>query len=118
MRIFDVDAVAAAEAAGATDHLLPGETVLAAFRATTTTILFTSRRILTVQLHVLLSERLETSSFSYKAIRQFSLIQGSAGESRSEMRIWIGADAQPLHLRANSGTDLAPLQRLLAERLD
>jgi hypothetical protein len=50
-------------------------------------------------------------------MRQFSLMQGAAGESRSEIRIWICADPQPLHLRANAGTDLAPLQQLLARML-
>jgi hypothetical protein len=114
MRIFDVDSIAPAEHAGMTEHLLPDEQVHQAYRSTTTTIIFTDRRILTLQLHVLLSERLETSSFSYRAMRQFSLMQGAAGESRSEIRIWICADPQPLHLRANAGTDLAPLQQLLA----
>ena len=117
MRIFDVDAVAPADRASLTDQLLPDEQVHQAFRAATTTILFTDRRILTVQLQVLLTERLETSSFSYRTMRQFSLLRGTSPEGRSEIRIWIGSDAQPLHLRANEGTDFAPLQRLLAEML-
>jgi hypothetical protein len=33
------------------------------------------------------------------------------------VKIWLGGDAQPLHLRANEGTDLAGLHRLLAEML-
>lgn len=117
MRIMDVDAVAAAERAQLTDRLLPDEDVEQAFHAASTTILFTDRRIVTVQRQTLLSERIETTSYSYRSIRQFSLLEGVAGESRQEIRIWIGADAQPLHLRANGGTDLAPLQRLLAARL-
>lgn len=117
MRIFDVDAVAAEEGKELTDQLLPDEQVHQAYRAATTTILFTDRRILTVQLQILLNERLETSSFSYRAMRQFSLVQGASADARSEIRIWIGADAHPLHLRANGGTDLAPLQRLLAQML-
>jgi hypothetical protein len=117
MRIFDVDTIAPADGGSATDHLLPGEVVEEAFRAATTTILFTDRRIVTVQLHVLLSERLETSSFSYRTMRQFSVLEAAPPQSRSEVRIWLGSDAHPLHLRANEGTDLAPLQRLLAEKL-
>ncbi len=117
MRIFDVDSISISEAAGVTDQLLAGEQVHEAFRATTTTILFTDRRIVTIQLHVLLSERLETSSFSYRAMRQFSVLQGASPQSRSEVKIWLGADAHPLHLRANEGTDLGRLQQLLAEKL-
>lgn len=117
MRIFDVDSITAPDRAGLTDQLLPDEQVHQAFKAATTTILFTDRRILTVQLQVLLSERLETSSFSYRTMRQFSLLQGAPPDGRSEIRIWIGSDAHPLHLRANEGTDFAPLQRLLAGML-
>ena len=117
MRIFDVDSIAASERERLTDPLLPGEAIREAFRAASTTILFTDRRILTIQLHVLLSERLETSSFSYRALRQFSMLQGASSEGRSEVKIWLGADTQPLHLRANEGTDLAALHRLLAEML-
>jgi hypothetical protein len=117
MRIFNVDAIAQADRAGLTDQLLPGEKVEEAFHAQTTTILFTDRRIMTVQLQVLLAERLETSSFSYRAMRQFSMVKGSPPDSRSEIRIWLSSDPQPLHLRANEGTDLGPLHRLLAEKM-
>lgn len=117
MRILNVDSVAPSERAGLSDQLLPDESVEAAFQSQTTTVLFTDRRIVTMQLQVLLAERLETSSYSYRAIRQFSMIQGSPPESRSEIRVWLGADPQPLHLRANDGTDLAPLHRLLAEKM-
>lgn len=117
MRIFDVDAIGPAERQDLSDQLLPDEQVHLAYKAATTTIVFTDRRILTVQLQILLNERLETSSFPYRAMRQFSLVQGASPETRSEIRIWIGADAHPLHLRANGGTDLSSLQRLLAQML-
>lgn len=117
MRIFDVDAIDSGDRQELSDQLLADETVHQAYKGATTTILFTDRRILTVQSQVLLNERLETSSFPYRAMRQFSLLQGASADARSEIRIWIGADAHPLHLRANGGTDLSPLQRLLARML-
>ncbi|HEX8532722.1 MAG TPA: PH domain-containing protein [Allosphingosinicella sp.] len=117
MRIFDVDSIAQSERGRLREPLLPEETIREAYRATTTTILFTDRRILTIQLHMLLSERLETSSFSYRALRQFSMLRGASNEGRSEVKIWLGADTQPLHLRANEGTDLGALHRLLGEML-
>ena len=117
MRIFNVDSVAAADRTGLSDQLLLNERIEEAFRSPASTILFTERRIVTIQLQVLLTERLETSSFSYRAMRQFSMVQGAPHESRSEIRIWLGADPQPLHLRANEGTDLAPLHRILGEKM-
>jgi hypothetical protein len=117
MAIFDVASINPADAAALTDQLLAGEKVRQAFRAATTTILFTDRRILTIQLHMLLSERLETSSFSYRGIRQFSMLRGAPPQSRNEAKIWLGSDSHPLHLRATEGTDLGPLQQLLAEML-
>jgi hypothetical protein len=118
MRIYNVDSIAEADRLGLTDQLLPDEIVHEAFHAQTNTILFTSRRIITIQLQVLLAERLETSSFSYRSVRQFSMLTGSPPESRSEVRIWLASDPQPLHLRANEGTDLSTLHRLLAEKMD
>lgn len=118
MRIFNVDSVAPAERPGLTDQLLPDEIVVEAFHGQSATILFTDRRIVTVQLQVLLAERRETSSFSYRAMRQFSMVQGLPSESWSEIRIWLAPDPQPpLHLRANPGTELGSLHRLLAEKL-
>ena len=117
MRIFNVDSVAPADRPGLSDQLLPDEIVVEAFHSQTATILFTDRRIITVQLQVLLAERSETSSFSYRAMRQFSMVQGVPTEPRSEIRIWLAPDPQPLHLRANPGTELGSLHRLLAEKL-
>jgi hypothetical protein len=117
MRIMDVEQIEPAARSGLTDRLLPDERVEEAFKATATMVLFTDRRIVTIQRHTLLSERVETSSFSYRAVRQFAVLEGDPQESRSEIKIWIGADPQPLHLRANGATDLGPLQLLLASKL-
>ena len=117
MRILDVDQSPAADAARLTAHLVEGETVHAAFAAPTEIILFTNRRILLAQREHLLEARIETSSYPYRAVRHFSIQEGKSAESRSALRIWLGDEAQPLHLRANPGTDLRPLQRLLAEQL-
>lgn len=118
MRIVDVDPIAPGEHGGLTDRLLADENVHEAFRSATSVILFTDRRILTIQRQALLAERLETTSFSYRAMRQFSVLEGAPGEGRSEIKIWMATDTQSLHLRANGATDLAPLQRLLASKLD
>ena len=117
MRILDVDQSPPAEAARLTAHLIEGEAVHAAFVAPTGAILFTDRRILLAQREHLLEARVETSSYPYRAVRHFSIQEGEAAGSRSTVRIWLGDEPQPLHLRANPGTDLRPLQRLLADRL-
>ena len=115
MRILDVDQAAPREAL--TDHLVAGETVHAAFVAPTGAILFTDRRIVIAQREHLLEARVETSSWPYRSVRHFSIQEGEAAESRTSVRVWLGDEAHPLHLRANPGTDLRPLQRLLADKL-
>ena len=116
MRIFNVDSVAPADRPALGGLLLPEERVEVAFTSPTTRILFSDRRIIVEQTQNLLSERVETSSFSYRSMQHFSLLEGAA-EGRSEIRIWLASDPQPLHLRANEGTELAALHRLLAEKL-
>lgn len=117
MRILDVDQAPPAEAAALTAHLVPGEAVLAAYVAPTGAILFTDRRILIAQREHLLEARIETSSWPYRAVRHFSIQEAEAADSRAAVRIWLGDEAHPLHLRGNPGTDLGALQRLLADRL-
>lgn len=117
MRILDVDAVQPAQAARLTPHLLECETVHAAFVSPTGSILFTDRRILMTTREHLLEERVETASWPYREVRHFSIQEGQAGGSRSALRIWLGAEPQPLHLRAAAGDQLLVLQRLLADRL-
>ena len=117
MRTFDVALLDPADYGDYSHYLLGGERIEAAFRGETTTVLFTDRRIVTVQLQIVISERIETTSISYRAIRQFSVNRAADGGGRSEFRILLESDAHPLHLRANPGTDFAPLQALLAERM-
>lgn len=117
LRTFDVAPLEAAEFAGFAGDLLAGESIEAAFRGETTTVLFTDRRIVTIQRQVVISERIETTSISYRAVRQFALNRGAGGEGRTEFRILLESDAHPLHLRADAATDFGPVQALLAERL-
>ena len=116
MRILDVDPVAPAEAAGLTPHLIDGERVRAAFVSPTGSVLFTERRIVMTQREHLLEEKVETNSWPYREVRQFSIQEASSG-GRSAVRIWLGSEPQPLHLRAAASPALLDLQRLLAERL-
>jgi hypothetical protein len=117
MRTFDVDPLSPDDARDYADHLLPGERIEIGYRGASTTVLFTDRRIVTVQLQVVISERIETTSISYRAVRLFSLNRGVNGEGRSEFKIALEQEGNPLHLRANPGTDFTPLQGLLAARI-
>ena len=115
MRILDVDPVQAVDARGLTPHLAEGERVDAAFVSQTGTILFTELRLLLVTREHLLEEKVETTSWPYRELRHFALQQGQDG--RASLRLWLGDEPQPLHLRARPEIDLGALQRLLAERL-
>src|SRR3954466_10400103 len=115
MRILDVEPARAAEAAAITPHLVEGEAAIAAYVSPTGAVLFTDRRILLVQREHLLEARVETSSYPYRERAHLSLPAGEDGPS--QVRVWLGDEDHPLHLRAGAGNDLAAVQRLLAERL-
>jgi hypothetical protein len=115
MRILDVEAASSAEARELSSHLVEDEAVQAAFASAVGAVLFTDRRIVLVQREHLLEEKVEATSWPWRALRHFA-VQESAG-GRAILRIWLGDDPQPLHLRAASGTDLRGLQRLLVARL-
>jgi hypothetical protein len=115
MRILDVEQATPADAANLTDQLIEGEAVGAAFVSPTGAILFTDRRILMVAREHLLEARVETSSYPYREVRHFALVEGAKGFL--QLRIWIGDEDHPLHLRARPGADLHALARLLADKL-
>jgi hypothetical protein len=115
MRILDVELMSAAEADRLAPYLTAGEEVDAAFASATGAVVLTGRRILIVTREHLLEEKVETTSWPYRQIHRFSIQESADG--RASLRIWLGDEAQPLHLRASAGVDLYPLQRLLAERL-
>ena len=118
LRTFDVAALPTEDVSGFDEHLLAGERTELGYRGEATTVLFTDRRIVMVQRQIVISEWIETTSISYRAVRQFSLSRPAAGEGRTEFRILIESEPHPLHLRAAPGTDFTPLQALLAARLE
>jgi hypothetical protein len=115
MRILDVEAASPSEAPRLTAHLIEGEGVRAGFVSPTGTVLFTDLRILLVQREHLLEEKVESISWPYREVRHFSIQEGAQG--RVAVRVWLGEEPQPLHLRTDSGDVLHALQRLLAEKL-
>ena len=117
MRIFDVEQAGPADTRDHQASLIPGEEVHAAFTSSTAAILFTERRILLVTHEHLLEERVETSSYPYREVRRFALQESAGGDGFRQLRIWLGDEDHPLHLRARAGADLHALQRLLAEKL-
>jgi hypothetical protein len=116
MRILDVDRVASADVSTLTGHLLPGEIVHLAFRSATGAIIFADTRMILILRENLLEEKVETSSYSYRSVRHFSLTEAGGSGSRGNLRIWLG-DEQPLQLRAAAVADLAALQLHLATKL-
>lgn len=117
MRTFDVDRLGHADEEALAGNLVPGERIEAGFGGARGTILFTDRRIVTIQLLVVIAERLETTSYSYRAVRSFALNQPAEGAGRTELKIALDSDEHPLHLRANPGTDFGPVLALLAAHL-
>jgi hypothetical protein len=50
-------------------------------------------------------------------VRSFTVNAPADGAGRTELRIALDSDEHPLHLRANPGTDFAPILEILAARL-
>jgi hypothetical protein len=115
MRILDVEPALPSEARSLTPHLAEDERIDAAFVSATGSLLITDLRLLLVTREHLLEERVETTSWPHREIRHFAFQEIPDG--RTSLRIWLGDEPQPLHLRARPGTDLGPVQRLLAARL-
>lgn len=98
--------------------LLPGETVLAAYRTVRDGFALTDWRILVVDRQGLTGSKTEVVSIPYRSVLRFSVETGGTLEMDDELKIWDRAADAPWSLTFRRGGGAAiEAHRLLAERV-
>ncbi|KFI63717.1 PH domain-containing protein [Bifidobacterium cuniculi] len=105
-----------AKAAEALDGLLvPGETVQAAFRSVRDWVIFTDRRIVTVNIQGMTGKKRDFTSLPYKRIQVFSVETAGHFDLESELEMWFSGLGKVMLEFAN-GVDIRALAQLIGSR--
>ncbi|CAN5347358.1 PH domain-containing protein [soil metagenome] len=104
----------AAELAGI---LTTGESVDAAFKFVRDMIVFTNKRMITVDVEGMTGKKREWTSVPYKAINRFSAETAGWFDVDAELRVWVIGQADPVTFELKGGTKMQDLYRILSEHV-
>jgi hypothetical protein len=97
--------------------LVDGETVEVGFQVIRDTFIFTSKRLILVNVQGVSGRKVEYLSVPYSKITKFSVETAGHFELDAELKIWIGSDSAPLTKKFNSDVNIYDLQKVLARHL-
>ncbi|GAM07740.1 putative protein [Geobacter sp. OR-1] len=97
--------------------LVDGEIVDVGFQVSRDTFLFTSKRLIVINIQGVSGKRVEYLSIPYAKINKFSVEATGQFDLEAELKIWIGNDSAPLTKKFNSEVSIYDLQKVLAKHL-
>ena len=95
--------------------LLPGETVLTAFKSIRDTAALTTHRFLLIDVQGLTGSRVSVQSVPYRSIVRFAVESAGTFDFDSDLKIWVVGATAPLSLGVSRNADPQAILRLLAE---
>lgn len=95
--------------------LTEGEEIELGFKLLRDTFIFTSKRLILVDIQGLTGSKTEYMSISYKSISRFSVETAGTFDLDAELKIWISGEIQPsVRKRFNKSVNVFDVQNLLA----
>jgi len=96
--------------------LVEGEIVEHAFKLTRDQIIFTSKRVITIDKQGLTGSKQNIRTVPYKSIRMMSK-QGSGFISSGELLLYVTGESEPLKFEFMSSADLTSVYQLISTRI-
>lgn len=97
--------------------LVDGEEIEAAFRIFRDKWVFTSKRLIMLNVQGVTGSKREYRSIPYHSIDQFSVETGGTFDDDCEMKLWIKGMHEPLKKEFKRNVDVKALQRMLAKHI-
>lgn len=94
--------------------LVAGEKVEAAFRTVRDKVIFTSKRLITVNVQGVSGKKVDYTTIPYSKIQAFSIETCGAFDLESEINIWISSVGK-IHFEIAGGYDIRNISKLLSE---
>lgn len=95
--------------------LIPGETVVRAFRIVRDLFVFTDKRLILIDKQGITGKKAEYHSIPYKSISHFTVETAGTFDMDAEMKIYISGNMNPFQREFKRGTDIQGVQKTLAE---
>ncbi len=98
--------------------LTDGEEIELGFKVIRDTFIFTSKRLILVDVQGLTGSKTEYKSINYKSITRFSIETAGTFDLDAELRIWISSELQPsIKKQFNKSVNVYDVQKVLAHHV-
>lgn len=94
--------------------LIDGEEIEVGFKVIRDTFIFTSKRLIFVDIQGITGKKTEYLSIPYGKITKFSIETAGSFDLDAELKMWIGSDPDPLVRKFNKNVNIYDLQRVLS----
>lgn len=93
--------------------LIPEEKIISAFKSVRDMIIFTDRRIISVNVQGITGKKKDFTSMPYKKVQVFSVETAGAFDLDSELELWFSGVGK-LKFEFTAGTDITTLCRVIS----
>ena len=98
--------------------LIDGEEIEIGFKLIRDTFIFTSKRLILVNIQGLTGNKVEYKSISYKSVSRFSVETAGTFELDAELKIWISSELMPsIKKQFNKSVNVYDVQKVLASHV-
>jgi hypothetical protein len=95
--------------------LAEGEEIELGFKLIRDTFIFTSKRLILIEVQGLTGSKVEYLSISYKSISRFSVETAGTFELDAELKIWVSSEVEPsIRKKFNKAVNVYEVQKILA----
>jgi hypothetical protein len=94
--------------------LTPEETIELGFKVIRDTFIFTTKRLILVDIQGLTGKKTEYMSIPYRKITKFSVETAGTFDLDAELKIWVGNAQMPLVKKFNKKVNIYDVQNVLA----
>lgn len=98
--------------------LTDNEEIELGFKLVRDTFIFTSKRIILVDVQGITGSKIEYKSITYKSISRFSIETAGTFDLDAELKIWVSSEPQPsIKKQFNKSVNVYEVQKLLAKHV-
>jgi len=98
--------------------LTEGEEIELGFKLIRDTFIFTSKRLILVDIQGITGSKTEYLSVSYKSISRFSVETAGTFDLEAELKIWVSSESQPSIVKKfNKSVNVYDVQKVLAHHV-
>lgn len=94
--------------------LAPDEQIHAGFKVVRDLIVFTTKRIIMIDVQGMTGRKREYLTIPYSKITKFSIESSGHLDLEADLKIWVGSDLTPIEKKFNRKTNIYDVQRILA----